>query len=34
MDGHFGSFHVLAVENEAAVNTRVYISFQISVLKN
>ena len=31
--GHFGSFHVLAVVNDAAVNTGVYISFQISALK-
>ena len=30
---HFGSFHVVAVVNDAAVNTGVYISFQISALK-
>ena len=29
--GHLGSFHVLAITNSAAVNVRVYLSFQIRV---
>ena len=29
--GHFGSFHVLAITNSAAVSVRVYLSFQIRV---
>ena len=32
MDRHFGGFHILAIVNNAAENTRVYIFFQIRVL--
>ena len=31
VNGHLGCFHVLAIINSAAVNTRVPISFQITV---
>ena len=31
VDGHLGCFHVLDIVNSAAKNTRVHISFQISV---
>ena len=29
VDGHLGSFHVLAIVNRAAVNTEVHVSFSI-----
>ena len=32
VDGHLGGFHVLAIVNGVAVNTRVHVSFQIIVL--
>ena len=31
VNGHLGSFHVLAIINSAAVNTVVHVSFQITV---
>ena len=32
VDGYLGCFHILATLNSAAMNIRVYVSFQISVL--
>ena len=32
VDGHLGYFHDLVIVNSAAVNIRVYVSFQIIVL--
>ena len=31
VDGHLGSFRILAIVNNAAVNIRVHVSFQIRV---
>ena len=31
VDGHLGSFHVLAIVNSTAVNTGEHVSFQIKV---
>ena len=31
VDGHLGCLYILAVVNNAAVNTEVYVSFRISV---
>ena len=31
VNGHLGSFHVMAIVNYAAINTGVHVSFQISI---